>query len=71
MPSPFRTPPFCATPKISHSSTCKPTNKFARRLVTFGNSNNGRTQIVSGLKEGEHVVGDGSLFLQFKNSLQH
>ncbi len=46
-------------------------NQFARRLVTLGHSNNGRTQITSGLKEGEHVAGDGSLFLQFKNSLQH
>jgi membrane fusion protein, heavy metal efflux system len=47
------------------------TNQFARRLVTLGDSNNGRTQITTGLKDGEHVVGDGALFLQFKNSLQH
>jgi cobalt-zinc-cadmium efflux system membrane fusion protein len=46
-------------------------NKFARRVVTLGQSNKGRTQITSGLKEGERVVGDGSLFLQFKNSIQH
>jgi cobalt-zinc-cadmium efflux system membrane fusion protein len=46
-------------------------NQFARRLITLGESNAGKTQITSGLKEGEHVVGDGSLFLQFKNSLQH
>ncbi|HKI11722.1 MAG TPA: efflux RND transporter periplasmic adaptor subunit [Candidatus Acidoferrum sp.] len=46
-------------------------NQFARRQVAVGSSNKGRTQIASGLKEGEHVVGDGSLFLQFKNSLQH
>ena len=45
--------------------------EFARRLVQLGDSHLGRTQIVSGLKEGEHVVGDGSLFLQFKNSLEH
>lgn len=45
--------------------------QFARRLVTIGDSSNGRTQITSGLKEGERVVGDGSLFLQFQNSLQH
>jgi cobalt-zinc-cadmium efflux system membrane fusion protein len=44
--------------------------QFARRLVTLGDSVDGRTQIASGLKEGERVVGDGSLFLQFKNSLQ-
>jgi len=47
------------------------TNQFARRVVTVGQSTKGRTQIASGLKEGEQVVGDGSLFLQFKNSLQH
>jgi cobalt-zinc-cadmium efflux system membrane fusion protein len=46
-------------------------NEFARRLVQLGDSHAGRTQITGGLKEGEHVVGDGSLFLQFKNSLQH
>jgi cobalt-zinc-cadmium efflux system membrane fusion protein len=46
-------------------------NQFARRLVTLGDSQGGRTQIATGLKEGERVVGDGSLFLQFKNSLQH
>jgi cobalt-zinc-cadmium efflux system membrane fusion protein len=45
-------------------------NQFARRLVTLGQSNQGRTQIAGGLKEGEHVAGNGSLFLQFKNSLQ-
>ena len=46
------------------------TNQFARRLVTIGDSVDGRTQIKAGLKEGESVAGDGSLFLQFKNSLQ-
>jgi cobalt-zinc-cadmium efflux system membrane fusion protein len=46
-------------------------NEFARRLVQIGDSHSGRTLITGGLKEGEHVVGDGSLFLQFKNSLQH
>ena len=46
-------------------------NEFARRVVQLGESHGGRTQITSGLKEGEHVVGDGSLFLQFKNSLEH
>lgn len=46
-------------------------NQFARRLVTVGDSSGGRTQITSGLNDGEHVVGDGSLFVQFQNSLQH
>jgi membrane fusion protein, heavy metal efflux system len=46
-------------------------NKFARQGVKILDSRNGRTQITSGLKEGDKVVGDGSLFLQFKNSLEH
>ena len=46
-------------------------NQFARRLVKIGDSQGGRTQITDGLREGERVVSDGSLFLQFKNSLQH
>jgi membrane fusion protein, heavy metal efflux system len=46
-------------------------NQFARRAVKVAESQAGRTQITDGLKEGERVVGDGSLFLQFKNSLQH
>jgi len=45
--------------------------QFARRLVTLGAGGDHRTQITSGLKEGERVVGDGSLFLQFKNQTQH
>jgi membrane fusion protein, heavy metal efflux system len=46
-------------------------NQFARRLVSIGQSGKGRVQITNGLKEGEKVVGEGSLFLQFKNSIQH
>jgi cobalt-zinc-cadmium efflux system membrane fusion protein len=46
-------------------------NQFARRLVKVGESQGGHTQVTDGLKEGERVVGDGGLFLQFKNSLQH
>lgn len=46
-------------------------NQFARRLVTLGESSGGRTQITSGLNEGERVVDDGGLFVQFQNSLQH
>lgn len=46
-------------------------NKFARRAVSIMEGGNGRTIITSGLKEGERVAGDGALFLQFKNSLQH
>ena len=47
------------------------TNQFARRAVKVSESQNGRVVVQDGLKEGERVVGDGSLFLQFKNSLQH
>ena len=46
-------------------------NQFARRLVKIADSQGGRTQVTDGLKESERVVADGSLFLQFKNSLQH
>ena len=46
-------------------------NKFARRLVSVAEGGNGRTIVITGLKEGERVAGDGALFLQFKNSLQH
>ncbi len=44
--------------------------QFGRRTVTLGESQNGQTQITSGLKPGDRVVGNGSLFLQFANSLQ-
>jgi membrane fusion protein, heavy metal efflux system len=46
-------------------------NQFGRRDVEIGQSVNGQTQILRGLSTGEKVVGDGSLFLQFANSLQH
>jgi cobalt-zinc-cadmium efflux system membrane fusion protein len=45
-------------------------NQFGRRSVTIGGTQGGRIEILSGLKAGERVAGDGSLFLQFKNSLQ-
>jgi len=45
-------------------------NHFARRSVSLGESLDGKTQITSGLKAGERVIGNGSLFLQFANSLQ-
>jgi cobalt-zinc-cadmium efflux system membrane fusion protein len=46
-------------------------NQFARRPVTVGDSQNGQTRILSGLQMGEHVAGDGSLFLQFETAVQH
>jgi cobalt-zinc-cadmium efflux system membrane fusion protein len=45
-------------------------NQFGRRSVTLGESLNGQTEITSGLKAGDRIVGNGSLFLQFANSLQ-
>ncbi|HTA84706.1 MAG TPA: efflux RND transporter periplasmic adaptor subunit [Silvibacterium sp.] len=45
-------------------------NQFGRRSVTLGESLNGKTEILSGLESGDQVVGNGSLFLQFANSLQ-
>jgi cobalt-zinc-cadmium efflux system membrane fusion protein len=45
-------------------------HQFGRRSVTLGESLNGKTEITSGLKAGDQVIGNGSLFLQFANSLQ-
>ena len=45
-------------------------SQFGRRSVTLGESLNGQTEITSGLKAGDQVIGNGSLFLQFANSLQ-
>ena len=44
--------------------------RFARRMVTLGDSQGGKTQVLSGLQAGDRIVGDGGLFLQFQNSLQ-
>ena len=46
-------------------------NQFGRRDVELGEHENGQTRILKGISLGEKVVGDGSLFLQFANSLQH
>jgi cobalt-zinc-cadmium efflux system membrane fusion protein len=45
-------------------------NQFGRRPVTLGESMQGLTQVTSGLQPGDRLIGDGSLFLQFANSLQ-
>jgi cobalt-zinc-cadmium efflux system membrane fusion protein len=45
-------------------------NQFARRTVTLGDSQAGNTQVLMGLQAGDKIVGDGSLFLQFQNSIQ-
>jgi cobalt-zinc-cadmium efflux system membrane fusion protein len=46
-------------------------NQFGRRDIEIGQSEHGLTQVLKGLSPGDRVVGDGSLFLQFANSLQH
>jgi cobalt-zinc-cadmium efflux system membrane fusion protein len=46
-------------------------NQFGRRDVELGASQNRQVQILKGISVGDRVVGDGSLFLQFANSLQH
>ena len=45
--------------------------QFSRRSVEIGQSQGGQTQILKGLSDGDKIAGDGSLFLQFANSLQH
>jgi membrane fusion protein, heavy metal efflux system len=44
--------------------------KFAQRSVTIGPQQNGMVEIAGGLREGEPVVADGSLFLQFAHAIQ-
>jgi len=46
-------------------------NQFARRDVVPGEIQGNQTQIVKGVSAGDKIVGNGSLFLQFANSLQH
>ena len=45
-------------------------HQFGKRPVTLGESLQGQTEITGGLKAGDRVIGDGSIFLQFANSLQ-
>ena len=44
--------------------------KFAQRLINVGAEQGDETEIVTGLKLGEKVVAQGSVFLQFANSNQ-
>jgi multidrug efflux pump subunit AcrA (membrane-fusion protein) len=44
--------------------------KYAQRSVTIGDQQDGLVAITGGLQEGETVVSDGSLFLQFANSIK-
>jgi hypothetical protein len=43
--------------------------RFVQRLVTLGVQQGPETEIASGVKTGERVVGQGSLFLQFANTI--
>jgi cobalt-zinc-cadmium efflux system membrane fusion protein len=42
--------------------------KFAQRPVTLGAQQNGMTEVTQGVKDGDAVVTQGSLFLQFANT---
>jgi len=44
--------------------------KFAQRSVEIGPQQNGLIAVNGGLREGETIVSDGSLFLQFANAIQ-
>jgi membrane fusion protein, heavy metal efflux system len=45
-------------------------NQFARRSITTGESQDGQTQVLTGLKPGDRIVAEGALFLQFSTSVQ-
>ncbi len=55
---------------IATGQDAKGQERFARRKVKLGESHDGKTQIISGLQTGDRMVANGSLFLQFANSLQ-
>ena len=44
--------------------------KFGQRLVKLGSRQGDSTEILDGLKEGEPVIAQGSVFLQFANTYQ-
>ena len=44
--------------------------RFAQRAVTIGGQQDDTTEILTGVKEGEIVVSEGSVFLQFANTYQ-
>jgi cobalt-zinc-cadmium efflux system membrane fusion protein len=44
--------------------------KFAQRLISVGAQQSDQQEIVGGLKHGDKVVSEGSVFLQFANSYQ-
>jgi cobalt-zinc-cadmium efflux system membrane fusion protein len=47
------------------------TDEFGRRDVVLGQAQGNKTQIAKGISPGDKVVGNGSLFLQVVNSMQH
>jgi cobalt-zinc-cadmium efflux system membrane fusion protein len=44
--------------------------KFAQRQIKLGSQQEDKTEVLGGLKEGDRVVSQGSVFLQFANSFQ-
>jgi cobalt-zinc-cadmium efflux system membrane fusion protein len=46
------------------------TGKFGQRIINLGAEQGEETEIVGGLKQGEKIVSQGSVFLQFANSNQ-
>jgi cobalt-zinc-cadmium efflux system membrane fusion protein len=44
--------------------------KFAQRLVTLGVQQGDETELLTGVKEGEKIVAEGAVFLQFANAIQ-
>ena len=46
------------------------TGRFAQRLIKLGDQQGDDTQVMDGLKAGELVVSQGSVFLQFANTYQ-
>ncbi len=42
--------------------------KFGQRLITTGAQQNDQIEVLTGLKPGDRIVSEGSLFLQFANS---
>jgi cobalt-zinc-cadmium efflux system membrane fusion protein len=45
-------------------------NRFAQRQATAGIQQDGKLEILSGLKEGDKIVSEGAVFLQFANTYQ-
>jgi cobalt-zinc-cadmium efflux system membrane fusion protein len=44
--------------------------KFGQRLVTLGVQQGSETELASGVKEGDRIVAEGAVFLQFANTIQ-